>query len=63
MAYPRNQGGVNTDAGVRGSLYTNIQSGSGGGLHPASVSLLVMVILELALYAALRHYFRTAHGG
>jgi hypothetical protein len=34
-----------------------------GGFHPTVVSLMVLVLLEFAAYAALRYTFRSAHGG
>jgi hypothetical protein len=31
--------------------------------HPTVINLLVLIVLEMAAYAALRWAFRTAHGG
>lgn len=42
--------------GVRGAM--NAQA-----WHPTVVNLLVLVIVEIAAYAALRYAFRSFHGG
>lgn len=31
--------------------------------HPTVVNLLVLVVVEIAAFAALRYFFRTFHGG
>lgn len=47
-------------------------SGNGGGVrdalradtwHPTVVNLLVLVVVEVALYAVMRYSFRSFHGG
>lgn len=43
---------------------TGVRAGlSGPEWHPTIVNLLVLVILEIIGYAALRYAFRTFHGG
>lgn len=36
---------------------------AGGTWTPTVVNLVVLVVIEIAAYAALRYVFRTAHGG
>jgi hypothetical protein len=35
----------------------------GADWHPTIVSLMVLIVVEMAAFAALRYAFRTAHGG
>lgn len=38
-------------------------SGAVGSWHPTVANLAVLIVLEVAAYAALRYVFRSAHGG
>lgn len=37
--------------------------GNGTGWTPSVANLVVLIVLEIAIYAGLRYAFRTAHGG
>lgn len=38
-------------------------SGTTGGSHPTVLFLVVLVVMEIGAYAALRWAFRSVHGG
>lgn len=55
---PGRMGGIGSGAGGGGAA-----SAGGDGWHPTVISLMGLVLLEFAALAALRYYFRAAHGG
>lgn len=48
-------------AGPKGANFARV--GNGTGWTPTVANLLVLVVLEIAAYCALRWAFRTVHGG
>lgn len=55
-------GGTGSMAGPRGAGGT-VSMGALGEWHPTVINLIILVLLELGGYIALRYAFRHVHGG